>query len=300
MILGNGATSKTVYAVAQHLKAKEIIFVGRTHTEKTIDYNECKNRTDIQIIINTTPVGMYPNVGDVLICLDNYPKLEAVADVIYNPLRTALMAQSEKRGVKTVGGLCMLIAQAKYSNQLFFNTEIEDSIIEKIYTVIKNEMQNITLIGMPGSGKSSIGRKLAEKMKKQFVDLDKRIVKDACMSISDIFAHGGEAEFRKAEAKAAEVVSKEQRQVIASGGGIVKSDKSIELLRQNGIIVFVDRPLSELEIGKGRPLSKSIDDVKRLYEERMPLYKKYADIEICNDKTEEDAVLKIMRQISKF
>ncbi|MCI8336299.1 MAG: shikimate dehydrogenase [Peptococcaceae bacterium] len=294
MILGTGGTSKTVMAVAQHCKAKKILTVSRNAKNGFIDYEQCKQEKEVQVIINTTPVGMYPNVGNCQVDLKNYPKLEAVVDVIFNPLETALLQQGRKLGIPAINGLEMLVAQAKVAEEIFFQKKIAEEKISEIYQSLKREINNLVLIGMPGCGKSTIGRQLAQKTGKQFIDTDSLLVEKAGRSIPDIFAVFGEDYFRQLEQEVIAEIGKEHGLVIATGGGIIKNEANIDALKQNGQIIFLDRKLTKLEVGQGRPLSANAEAVKSLYLERYPLYKKCCDIKVENNDTVEEAVIKIL------
>lgn len=294
MLLGTGGTSKTVTAVARYCRAKRIITVSRTASNGFIDYAMCREEKDVNIIINTTPVGMYPNVGNCQINLKDYPRLEAVADVIFNPLETALLQQARKLGIRFVNGLEMLVAQAKFAEEIFFDKPIDTEEIDKIYRGLKREISNLVLIGMPGCGKTTIGRKLAESLNKQFVDSDALIEAKAGMKIADIFAAVSEAHFRKLEQSVIAEIGKEHGLVIATGGGVIKNEANIDALKQNGNIIFIDRPLADLEVGNGRPLSQSREEVKRLYGERYPLYKNYSDMHIENNGTPDETAREIL------
>lgn len=296
MILGTGGTCKTVTAVANHLKAKKILTVSRKAEPGFFDYTQCQKEKDVQVIINTTPVGMYPNVGQCQIDLANYPNLEAVVDVIFNPLETKLLQEARKQGVKGVNGLEMLVAQAKAAEEIFFDKKIADREIDIIYRQLKKEISNISFIGMPGCGKTTIAKALAEKLQKTVVDTDALIVEKTHMPIAEIFAQYGEDYFRSLEQQVIAEVSKEHGQIIATGGGIIKKQENIDLLKQNGMVIFIDRPLDSLEIGNGRPLSANQQAVAALYQERYQLYKAACDMEIKNQTTIEHAVAEILKR----
>lgn len=294
MILGTGGTCKTVTAVAKHCQAKKIITVSRTGGNGFIDYSQCKEEKEVQVVINTTPVGMYPLVGECQVDLRNYPQLEAVVDVIFNPLETALLRQSRKLGIPAVNGLEMLVAQAKVAEEIFFANAISDQAIAGIYQKLKQEIGNLVLIGMPGCGKSTIGRQLAKRLNKKFIDSDVLIKEKANMEIADIFAQFGEGYFRKLEQDVVAEIGKEHGLVIATGGGVIRNEANIDALKQNGKIIFLDRTLEKLETGNGRPLSTTEEAVKQLYAERYPLYQKYCDIKMENDGTVEEITAKIL------
>ena len=288
LILGTGGTSKTARAVAQHLDAAEIIFVSRTKKEDSITYCEAiRNHSDAQIIINTTPSGMFPNSDGLPIGTDIFTELDGVIDVIYNPIRTNLVLDAQEKGILAEGGLYMLVAQAVYASSLFLDTEPNESLIDLTYRKIKNEKGNIVLIGMPSSGKTTIGKMLSKALNKDFYDSDAEIVKKTGHSIPEIFQKYGEAEFRHIEKVVAQELSKKSGAVIATGGGAVLNSQNVRSLKQNGVFIFLNRPFELLTPTADRPLSKSRDALKKLFDERFPIYKNIADIEIQADKSPE-------------
>jgi shikimate dehydrogenase len=256
-----------------------------------------------QIIINTTPVGMYPNVGVSALDITSMPGLEAVIDVIYNPDKTELILRAEELGVPVaVGGLEMLVAQAVYAAEFFLDRKFEDAGAEiaRVTSELRREQLNIALIGMPSSGKSTLGRALAERLGKRFVDLDEEIVKADGRSIPDIFAAEGEAGFRKLEAAQTARFARENRQVISCGGGVVKDPANLRALHANGIVLFIDRPLEDLLVGGGRPLSTSPEALKTMEAQRRPLYLAAADAVIPNKTTPADAVTAAMEALDEI
>lgn len=279
MILGSGGTSKTAEAVAKFLGAKRVFKVSRTGE---INYQNCYNQKDVQVIINTTPVGMFPDNYSSPVDLDRFEGLEAVADAIYNPSLTLLCFNAKMKGLKQVNGLKMLVAQAKFASEKFLETNILDNEIEKIACKMKNENQNVVLIGMPGSGKSTIAKELAIKLKKDFIDTDKEIEKKAGKTIPQIFQDDGEKYFRELEKQVIREVGAMTGKVIATGGGAVKDRDNLYPLKSNGTIFFIKRDVEKL-VTKGRPLSKDLDTVKRLYEERKDMYLAFCDHQIDND-----------------
>ena len=202
LIIGTGGTSKTAYAVAQDMNAKEIIFVSHTKKDNAYSYEEIySNHTDIEVIINTSPVGMFPNSESSPIDIDKLPNLTAVIDAIYNPIRTSLILSAQKRGINAQGGLYMLISQAIYAYEYFTGKSVDKSLCDTIYNQIENEKINIVLTGMPSSGKTTVGKLLAEKIGKTFVDTDDEIVKKIGMDIPSYFDKYGEAELRRSRLK---------------------------------------------------------------------------------------------------
>lgn len=269
LILGSGGASKTVETYVKDEKSKEYVIISR-HGEH--DYSQLDEFKTFDVIINTTPVGMYPDNLDCKIDLDIFENCEAVIDIIYNPLKTKLILNAERRGIKTATGLDMLVAQAYYAAQLFLGKEIPIENIEHTIKKIKQDMANIVLVGMPGCGKSTIGKLLAEKLGKKFVDLDDEVEKKVGMTIPEIFITQGEGEFRKIESKLIQEVGKENGLVIATGGGTPIYQENSDAILQNGYVIFISRDIDKLET-KGRPLSKSIESLDILYMNRRHIYK---------------------------
>ena len=256
LVLGKGGASKAVIAVLEELGASEIITVYYKEYPETVTYAECyKNHADAKIIVNTTPVGMYPNSDDCPIDLDRFTALEGVADVVSNPLRTQLVLEAEKRGIRAAGGLEMLVAQAKYAVEIFLDTHLEDARIAEINMPLLKERSNLVLVGMSGGGKSTIGKRAAEKLGKGFVDTDELIIERIKMPIAEFFAKEGEPAFREIETKVIHEVSSRNNLVIATGGGIIKNPLNVEYLKRNGRLIWLKRDADLLQTGNGRPLA---------------------------------------------
>ena len=294
LILGTGGTHNTTSAVAKDKGAAKVLTVSRNPdpAKGELSYAEAVH-SGAQIVINTTPAGMYPNVGVCNLDVAAMPGLEAVLDVVYNPDKTELILRAEEAEVPVaVGGLEMLVAQAVYAAECFLDRKFDDAPgeIRTITAALRREQLNVALIGMPSSGKTTIGRALAEKLGKRFVDLDEEIVKAEGRSISDIFAAEGEDGFRAKETEQTARFAKEGRQVLSCGGGVIKRPENLRALRQNGVVLFIDRPLEDLAVGGGRPLSSSIDALKEMEAQRRPLYLAAADAVIPNKTTAADAV----------
>ena len=285
LILGSGGTSATALAVANSLGALSVLGVSRKEREGFITYDEAlKLHTDAQIIINTTPCGMYPIIDDYPIDINCFKALEAVVDAIYNPLCSRLVVEAKVKGITAVGGLYMLVAQAVFAAEKFTDTKIPSQKIEEVYGNILKSKQNIVLIGMPSSGKSTIGKGIAEELGMQFLDTDTKILEKIKMEISEFFELFGEKEFRKIEAEVIKDISAIQNTVIATGGGAVLNNQNIKHLRQNGRIYFLDRPLNKLIVTDDRPLSSNREKLEKLYGERYDIYKANADKTIkCYD-----------------
>ncbi len=290
LILGSGGTSNTATAVCEHLGAKSINVVSRSGN---INYDNCYALKDTQIIINTTPVGMYPNTKDAPIDIDEFAILEGVVDVIYNPNLTKLLFKAKEKGIKYTSGLPMLVAQAKYAKDKFYDSISPDSDIEKVLKDISKNTQNIVLIGMPGSGKSTVGKLLSDRLGREFIDTDSEIVKKDGREIPQIFSESGEKYFRELESQVLEEVGKLSGKVIATGGGVVKNYENYFSLKCNGIIFYLLRSIDKLCM-EDRPLSKDIQTVEKLYNERKDLYKKFADFTVDNNGEVELAVQGVM------
>lgn len=283
MICGSGGTCKTVTAVAEYMGAKEILVVSRSKKENAVTYEECIRHKDVDVVVNASPKGMYPNNGESPLDLSNFPNCKAVVDVIYNPLKTRLLQQAEQLGMKAVNGLEMLVAQAKFAVEHFLSTEIENDKIDQITLELLKQLTNIVLIGMPSSGKTLTGKALCKYIDKTVVDTDAVIVERSGMSIKEMFARHGEAYFRQWEHDVIEEFSKQNGLIIATGGGAIKNEENIQNLKQNGIVMFIDRDLEHLLVTDDRPLSKDANAVAKLYEERYPLYTKYGDLRVPNN-----------------
>ena len=257
-------------------------------------YGNLSIHGDAAIIVNTTPVGMYPDTLISPVELSLFPRLEGVLDVIYNPARTALLQQAESRGIVARNGLLMLVAQAKEAAEYFLNSPIDDAKIDRIYQILSDQMQNIVLIGMPGCGKSTIGKYLAKELGRKLVDADAEIVK----RIGDIpayFASHGEEDFRQVETEVLRELGKQSGLVIATGGGCVTRPENYPALHQNGRIVWIRRDLSELPTN-GRPVSQR-DGVAAIYEARKPLYTRFADVIVDNKGTVGEVITEILKKL---
>ena len=292
LVLGSGGASNTVCRAAEDLGAKEVIVISR-HGEN--NYDNLDKHADAGIIVNTTPVGMYPDNGHAALDLKAFPECEGVLDVIYNPARTALLLQAEELCIKHAGGLYMLTAQAKKSSELFTGSTIDDSETDRITDVLAGEMGNIILIGMPGSGKTEIGRRVADKLGRRFVDADEAIEESAGRPIPEIFKADGEECFRQYETKVLAELGKLSGAVIATGGGAVTRACNYPLLHQNGTIVWIKRALDRLPVD-GRPVSQS-NPLSELYEARKDKYAAFADMSVDNDTDIETAAERIIAEL---
>ncbi len=289
LVLGSGGTSQTAVAVLKDHGA-QVVTISRNGVN---NYSNLQLHRDASVIVNTTPVGMYPNTGYSPLSLDHFPELEGVLDVIYNPARTQLLLDAEKRGLVAMNGLLMLVAQAKEAAQWFTAEMISDAKIDEIHHLLRKQMENVVLIGMPGSGKSTIGQILAQRLGTEFVDVDEKIVEKAGCTIPEIFAAQGEAAFRALETETLAQIGKLSGKVIATGGGCVTRAENYPLLHQNGTIFLIERALAQLPTD-GRPLSQSTA-LTEMYRTRKPLYDAFADHCIVNDTKAEIAVEKILK-----
>ena len=290
VILGSGGTSLTAQAACRATQAASCTVVSRSGP---VTYEELYARhTDAEIIINATPVGMYPNNLVSPIDISRFPRLRGVADVIYNPAKTALLLDAEEAGVPHIDGLWMLVAQAWHAAKLFLNADIPEGKIAEAYGDVRRECLNLVLVGMPGSGKSTLGKMAASALGKRFVDLDAEISR-RWGPIPDIFRNQGEQAFRDMESQIAAEYCKESGCVLAAGGGAILRKENVRALRQNAVVVWVRRDISRLST-EGRPLSTGIEALKRMEETRTPLYRACADYTIENNSTPEEALKQLL------
>lgn len=296
LILGTGGASKTGHALAEYMGAQSVYYVSRSGKDGSISYEQAvTEHSDAQIIINATPVGMFPKQDGRPIDISAFPKLEGVIDAIYNPLRTNLVLDAQERGIPAEGGLYMLSAQAVHASAVFRDIPLDESLVDKAFKSVKNDKQSIVLIGMPSSGKTTVGRILAEKCGKQLADTDEYIVRRIGMPISDFFAKHGEAEFRKIEKETVAELSATGGRIIATGGGAVLDAENVRALKQNGVLVFLDRRPENLIATDDRPLASRRSALEKLYAERYDIYCAAAELHIDANTTPEaeaDAVLK--------
>lgn len=294
MIFGSGGTGKTAEMLAKKNGAASITVVSRSGS---VNYKNFYELQQTQIIINTTPVGMYPYSDISLADLSKFRNLEAVADVIYNPMRTRLMLQARELNLKYAGGLYMLVAQAKYSMDIFVKNRHPDKIIEQVYKYLLSRIINIVLVGMPGSGKTSIGKAVARRERRRYVDSDAEIVASEGRAITEIFAEKGEEYFRKKEKQTLFLLGSQNGMVISTGGGAVLDRENYYSLKANGRIYYLEREINDLAT-RGRPLSTGTEALKKLLEQREPLYKAFADVTVENDGDFFSCVDKILEDIA--
>ena len=294
LILGSGGTSNTARAVATSLGAKSIKVLSRSGEINYENYKE--TAADTQVVINTTPVGMYPENYTCKIDLSAFKELSGVADAVYNPALTTLLYQAKMRGVPYSNGLPMLVAQAKYAMELFLDITVSDDVIEPIIQNLSKQYLNIVLVGMPGSGKTSIGKALKEELSLDFIDTDEEIVKREGKSIPEIFKEKGEEYFRKVESEVLRSVGVFTGKIISTGGGVVKNPENYFPLKQNGKIFWIDRAIEKL-VTEGRPLSKDRETVEKLYEERKDKYSAFSDVKIDNNGEISSAVKGVINSL---
>lgn len=277
LVLGSGGASNTAVAAMQELGA-EVIIISRSGEN---NYGNLDRHADAAVIVNTTPVGMYPNTGKSPIDLELFPKLEGVLDVVYNPARTQILLDAEKRGLVAMNGLWMLVAQAKESAEWFAGKQIPDEAIGRIHRPLRTQMENIVLVAMPGGGKTTVGKALAEAMGKRFVDADVELENRVGRKIVDIIPNDGEPAFRAMETETLAELGKQSGLVIATGGGCITQERNYPLLHQNGTIFWLTRDISKLPTD-GRPLSQ-MQKLQDLFSVRKPMYQRFADHIIDND-----------------
>lgn len=287
LVLGSGGTSRTAEAVCRSLGADEVNRVSRSGRDGCITYDEAYSR-GADLIINTTPCGMYPDIGGLPIEIGRIKGLRGVVDAVYNPLRTRLIAEAQAAGIPAEGGLYMLVAQAAAAVGHFIGKQIDDGEIEAVYKELICQKQNIVLIGMPGSGKSTVGAALAERLGRPFIDTDSEIIARTGEAISDTFQRVGEGGFRDIESAVIADTAAVQGAVIATGGGAVLRGDNLRLLRQNGRIYYINRPLSELVGTADRPLSSNSEALRRRYDERKCIYPAAADFTVQSTTVEQN------------
>ena len=293
LVLGSGGASNTA-AVALRDQRAQVVVISRKGEN---NYENLHLHRDAAVLVNATPVGMYPNVGVAPLDIGQFPKLEAVLDVIYNPARTKLLQEAMALGIPVVNGLEMLVAQAQKSAEIWTGVPMERQKTEEILRLLRGQMENIVLVGMPGCGKSAVGRNLAQKTGLRFVDMDEEICRLAGISIPEIFAKQGEEAFRALETQIAAKLGKESGLVIATGGGCVTRAENEPLLRQNGTVFWLRRALYKLP-KNGRPLSQA-GSLEEMYRRREPMYRQFADFEIDNAGAAEKTVAEILEKRRK-
>ncbi len=294
LILGTGGTSKTAQVVANDMGASNIFTVSRNKTGNYISYEQAiKEHFDAKIIINTTPSGMYPDCESKPIDISYFPQLEGVIDVVYNPLCSNLILDAKEKGIKAEGGLYMLVMQAVFAVEKFLDTQIKKDIADQVFTSILSAKENIVLTGMPGSGKSTIG-KLLETDNYAFIDTDEEIEKQCGCTIKELIQSKGEPYFRELETKVIKDISSKNCQIISTGGGAILNKENIRCLKRNGKIFFINAKLSRLCATEDRPLSNTKEKLTQLYEQRISTYISTADVivpDMATPQEEADYIL---------
>ncbi len=297
LILGTGGTSRTATVVVEDLLAAKIIHVSRKAGDGCIDYEDAvTNHSDADVILNTTPVGMYPNSFGCPIDISKFGNLSGVIDVIFNPLRTELVLNALDRNIPAEGGLYMLVVQAIKAAERFHNKTYDIAIADNIFRTLASKKENLVLVGMPGSGKSTIARVLSKSDYSEVLDTDTLIVKRENREISDIFSSEGEKYFRDIESEVVKELSDKTGLLIATGGGTILRAENVHNLKRNGRIFFLDRPLKNLLPTSDRPLANSADKITALYEQRYPIYTACADV-IIDSSGDVDSVISQIRRI---
>lgn len=292
LVLGSGGASATVQAILRLAEA-QVVVISRSGAD---NYDNLDRHADAHILVNTTPVGMYPHNGKSPVELERLPNLEAVLDVVYNPVRTALILDAERRGIPRESGLWMLVNQAVRASELWTGAEISPQKVKAVWKTVGRSMENIVLIGMPGCGKTTVGRLLAEALGREFVDADV-VLTERLGSIPEFFAAHGEEAFRREETAVLRELGSRSGLVLATGGGCVTRKENYPLLHQNGTIVWLQRPLEQLPI-QGRPVSQR-DGVAAIYERRKPMYEQFADIAVENTGHLRQTVLAIRQLLEQ-
>lgn len=292
LVLGTGGASLPISAVLSDLGAREVVFISRSGEN---NYQNLSRHADADLIVNTTPVGMYPNNLKAPLSLSEFPKLSGVLDIVYNPQKTKLILDAERLGIPAYSGLLMLVAQGKRAAELFLGHDIPDSETDRIFKKLSTEMQNIVLVGMPGCGKTTVGKALAEQLNRPFFDADEEILKRTGKSAEAWIEACGEAVFRQKETEVLESLCKQSGTVIATGGGAVTVPENADILRQNSIVFFINRDVSALPV-EGRPLSKATA-LSEMYKVRLPLYRGVCDYEIAADGSVEAVVRRILEEL---
>ena len=292
LVLGTGGASLPISAVLSDLGAREVVFISRSGKN---NYQNLSRHADADLIVNTTPVGMYPNNLKAPLSLSEFPNLSGVLDIVYNPQKTKLILDAERLGIPAYSGLLMLVAQGKRAAELFLGHDIPDSETDRIFKKLSTEMQNIVLVGMPGCGKTTVGKALAEQLNRPFFDADEEILKRTGKSAEAWIEACGEAVFRQKETEVLESLCKQSGTVIATGGGAVTVPENADILRQNSIVFFINRDVSVLPV-EGRPLSKATA-LSEMYEVRLPMYRSVCDYEIAADGSVEAVVRRILEEL---
>ena len=300
LIFGTGGTSRTAMAVAEHMGAASAWKVSRSPKPGALTYEEVmENHLDAQVLINTTPRGMFSRESGMPMDPELFRDLQGVVDAVYNPLRTEFVLKARSMGVPAAGGLYMLVRQAVLASEIFLDTQYPHEITEEVYRRIKTGKENIVLTGMPGSGKTTVGKLLADAMDRPYLDTDALIEEKAGMTPAQIIATRGEAAFRDVESEVIREVAQKNGCVIATGGGAILRPENIRHLRMNGKLFFLDRPPEQLIPTKDRPLSATREAIGQRYRERYPIYVETADVIVANTDSPETAARQVKKEFLK-
>ncbi len=287
LILGTGGTAKTAQTVSKDLGASDIFTVSRSKKEYCITYEEAINKhLDANVIINTTPSGMYPDCDSKPIDISVFTSLEGVVDVVYNPLSTNLVSDAKEKGIKAEGGLYMLVMQAVVAVEKFLDTQIPKETADNVFKTILASKENIILTGMPGSGKSTVG-KILKIDGFEFVDTDAEIEKRCGCTIKELISTKGEKYFRDLESEVIRDASSESSRIIATGGGAILRQENVKCLKRNGKLFFINASLKRLQATDSRPLSDTYEKLKKLYSQRLGSYQSTADVIVPDMPTPE-------------
>ena len=296
LILGSGGAGRTAQAVVSDLGASIISRAGRSGADGTITYEEMyRAHTDADILINTTLCGMDPEIDDCPVDLTRFANLRAVIDLVYDPLRTVLVLEAQKRGIPAAGGLYMLVAQAAYAAELFTGARTDRDVTDRVYQEILNARRNIVLTGMSMAGKTTLGNLLSERLGRRVMDTDEMVIQTEQREITEIFARDGESCFRDIESRMVRSLAAQTGLIIATGGGVILREENVDALKKNGYIVFLDRPLEQILPAEDRPLANTAEKVTALFRKRYPIYRSTCDGFIPNDMTPEEGAERILR-----
>lgn len=294
-ILGTGGASKAAVEAVRQLGGTPVL-VSRSPRGEIISYDELYTR-NFEYIINTTPVGLYPNESAMPVNLTKLPELKGVIDIIANPVKTSLVFEASQMGIPAFGGFEMLVSQALEADILFTGHELDDQLVERCMKALLGEKRNIVLIGMPSSGKSTIASELAERLGRELVEMDQEIVDEIGMPIADYFKLHGEDAFRDKESEVAHRAGKASGKIISTGGGVIKRKENMRNLSHNGLVIWIDRDVELLIPTDSRPLSNKVSDIYELYEQRKDLYERYCDVRVRNVGTIEEVINNILKEI---
>lgn len=294
-VLGSGGASKAAMQALRHLGGNPTV-ISRKKKDGVLTYEELYEREDeFSILVNATPVGMFPECDATPVDLQRFHRLKAVVDIVANPLRTRLCFEAKCMGLQTCGGFEMLVRQALAADELFVRKKLDPDLVFSCMNTLLSERRNIVLIGMPTSGKTTISRQLGRILKKEPVEMDDEIEKKLGMSISQCFVRKGEAYFRRIETEVAREHRQGRGEIISCGGGVIKTPETMRYLSENGLVILITRNLDQLYPTDNRPLASNEEALRKLYEERKPLYERYRDVTVDNSGTMDETIHEILR-----